>query len=81
MTHKQIRAYPSTDFLRILSTLQIDWHIAISGNGGGSSILVELDDETDARLLAIWEELTALRFGYLATQPIQLALWEGGDHA
>lgn len=77
-----IRTQPDKDLLRVLTVLGIRWDLALSGNGGGHWVEVELDDEEDRRLLHVWECLTDLRFRYVEylqqAQGIQLALPLGG---
>lgn len=63
---------PLTDFLRVLSALNIPWR-EDAGNGRGPAVIVELDEETDKKLLAVWEELTELQYRYVAA-------CQGADH-
>ena len=73
-----IRIPPSKDVLRVLTALDIQWDLSLSNNGDGNWALVDLNDESDKRLLNVWEELTDLRFRYIEhlqrSQGVQLAL-------
>jgi len=47
----------------VLDQLELRW--MIRADNGRGSLIIEMDDEDDARLLGIWEELSDIRARYL----------------
>ena len=74
----EIHIPPDKYLIRVLTALEIRWDLVLTGNGDGNWVSVDLDDESDRRLLSVWERLTDLRFRYIEhlqrSQGVQLAL-------
>lgn len=70
----------SATICRILDEIGINWTLH-TGNGR-AVIIIEMDSNDDARLLALWDELTDLRVQYIDARQrsvgVQTSFLEGG---